>query len=142
MEKSKLGRGRKQCPNGHITGPRSRKCPECDHIFIIKSAKIKQHTPKPIAGPAPSLLTIKTKDRLHVILTPADRCPVPLKGSDKESVLAWKDKVREIGFERGHDYTDDALAYWVGADFFEPFVKGKRNPEYDKARSHLNPIYP
>ena len=48
-----------------------------------------------------------------VVLTPAGQCPIKLTDNSEAGIEAWKEAVRQWGQERGINYSDDALRYWL-----------------------------
>lgn len=122
------GSGRKQCPEcGNYVGVRSRLC-ACGHEFNSVS-------PLPTATPA---VPAKLRDRIDSffdededtpasavsdprvrhILTPSGKCPIRLRGCDREDVELWAHSLVEKGRIERIFYEVSALKYWV-RDFYE-----------------------
>lgn len=120
------GRGRKQCPSCEIyIGVRSKNCPSCDHSFErrrqvavkpkdeAKGPTVKR-TRKTRVGKEPSVETHTEDGRpFSIVITPAGKCPVELKGVDENSVSEWSEGLRKFGASRCELYTPDAMKYYV-----------------------------
>jgi ribosomal protein S14 len=116
------GRGRKQCDScGTYIGVRTKVC-VCGHTFTRKKPKTvevrKKRVSRKGAAPEPVEETPREKTVIPAgyttnVIAPAGKCPVKLKGTDKETVLDWAAKVRAHGAERGDFYSTYALKYYV-----------------------------
>jgi hypothetical protein len=117
------GRGRKQCDScGIYIGVRTKVC-SCGHNFLRKKPKVVEVRKKRVArkGASPEPETEVESDDVVVIprgfttnvIAPAGKCPVQLKGMDKETVEEWATKVRSYGEKSGDYYSTEALKYFV-----------------------------
>ena len=131
-----MPRGKKTCPECKTEcGPRSFKCPKCDHPFIATTAQ----TAMPVK--ATKNKTTQSEERakrrrrksdlppnepkvvhqkgLVNISTPAGHCPVKPKELTFDGIKEWAQRVREYGLRFGDFYTARAIAYWLRREFVD-----------------------
>lgn len=106
------GRGRKQCPACKIyVGVRSHSCP-CGHAFkVIKNTYYKVDNSTPEAQPSNSAPKKRRSNGKHQLYTPAGKCPVPLAGTDEDSVLDWMSKLEKEHLE--YQLMAECFQYWA-----------------------------
>lgn len=109
------GPGRKQCPGCEFyIGVRTRKC-ECGHEFAAKAKVPRRAPPKrqaaSTAEATPSDPEVPKLDTRPLVITPSGACPVPLEGTDMDTVLDWVTAVRE--HDPGVRLHTTAVRYYV-----------------------------
>jgi hypothetical protein len=119
-----MPRGTKTCPAcNNTTGPRSRVCPTCGHVFQIATKpatapRSAQNTPLPETAPIPTPNVSPTP--ANPIHYPSGPCPFPIneKASDSE-IKEWIQKVHQHGIENKKNYTKKAILYWARMSTFK-----------------------
>ncbi len=131
-------RGRKKCPKCVSTyvPVRCKNCPKCSHEFgmkVVRLAKplseIEHKSSLPVGAramppelPADNLParaevdlpSIKHPLGIDTISTPGGACPINLKGTEKEIVIDWIEKVSKFCLEKRHErLLPSALQYYV-----------------------------
>ncbi len=119
------GRGRKQCDScGIYIGVRTKKC-ACGHVFTRKKklrVEVKKKVTRTGVAPEEEVTEVETVADTKVrmpsgyknnVIAPAGKCPYPLKSTDKEAVIAWTNKLREFGAERGDYFSTSAIQYYA-----------------------------
>lgn len=135
----KGGRGRKQCKNLEClvyVGAKTKVCPNCNYSFFQDKSPKKEPEKKKVSLPpkveyAEKKITVKTaKDFAHIVITPAGKCPVPLKDVplDKENICKWALALREWGLKQGDYLTDEAIVYYSRQTY------GIFSPEFEIVR--------
>lgn len=128
-------------------GPRRKQCPACS-AYLSKNApecvcgekfKIEEQTDVPVFHDSVEIEAGKWAGAYgwseNNLIVPAGKCPVNLKGKDKDSIQRWVDEIVELGYRRTFNMafpSPSAFRYYL-----HQFYSGE---DYQIALNNLNAI--